>query len=44
MLQLIARIPADQFNDQPLTELYLLGYACSGQNSQKADTVPDADE
>ncbi|WP_294520188.1 type I-C CRISPR-associated protein Cas8c/Csd1 [uncultured Pseudoflavonifractor sp.] len=45
MLQLIARIPADQFNDQPLTELYLLGYACQrAEFFKKADTVPDADE
>lgn len=45
MLQIIARIPADQFNDQPLTELYLLGYACQrAEFFKKADAVPDADE
>jgi CRISPR-associated protein Csd1 len=38
MLQLIARIPAEQFNDQPLTELYLLGYAC-----QRAEFFKKAD-
>lgn len=32
MLQLIARIPAEQFSDQPLTELYLLGYACQRED------------
>lgn len=45
MLQLIARIPAEQFNDQPLTELYLLGYACQrAEFFKKANAVPDADE
>ena len=45
MLQLIARIPAEQFNDQPLTELYLLGYACQrAEFFKKAGAVPDADE
>ena len=39
MLQLIARIPAEQFNDQPLTELYLLGYAC-----QRADFFKGVEE
>ena len=38
MLRLIARIPAEQFNDQPLTELYLLGYAC-----QRAEFYKKAD-
>ena len=43
MLQLIARIPAEQFNDQPLTELYLLGYACQRADffRKKAKTNPD---
>lgn len=45
MLQIIARIPADQFNDQPLTELYLLGYACQrAEFFKKAGAVPDTDE
>lgn len=45
MLQIIARIPAEQFNDQPLTELYLLGYACQrAEFFKKAGAVPDADE
>ena len=39
MLQLIARIPTEQFNDQPLTELYLLGYACQrAEFYKKTDT------
>ena len=43
MLQLIARIPAEQFNDQPLTELYLLGYACQRADffRKKAKNNPD---
>lgn len=45
MLQIIARIPAEQFNDQPLTELYLLGYACQrAEFFKKAGAVPDTDE
>lgn len=45
MLQLIARIPAEQFNDQPLTELYLLGYACQrSEFYKKADATTKADE
>ena len=45
MLQLIARIPADQFSDQPLTELYLLGYACQrAEFFKKTDAAPDTDE
>lgn len=45
MLRLIARIPAEQFNDQPLTELYLLGYACQRAEFFKAkDATPAADE
>ena len=51
MLRLIARIPAEQFNDQPLTELYLLGYACQRTEFFKAkdakeakDATPTADE
>ena len=44
MLQLIARIPAEQFSDQPLTELYLLGYACQRaeffkKSSENSDTI-----
>ena len=31
MLQLIDRIPLEEFNDQPLSELYLLGYASQRQ-------------
>lgn len=31
MLQLIDRIPLEEFNDRPLTELYLLGYASQRQ-------------
>ena len=37
MLQLIARIPMEQFNDQPLTELYLLGYSCQRAEFFKKD-------
>lgn len=45
MLRLIARIPAEHFNDQPLTELYLLGYACQRAEFFKAkDATPAADE
>lgn len=51
MLQLIARIPADQFSDQPLTELYLLGYACQREDffekakaNKKAETTEAAEE
>ena len=32
MLKLIDRIPADEFNNEPLSELYMLGYA-----SQRAE-------
>ena len=39
MLKLISRIPMEEFNDQPLTELYLLGYAC-----QRADFFKKTDE
>ena len=42
MLRLITRIPAEQFNDQPLTELYLLGYACQRAEFFKAKEVKDA--
>ena len=42
MLRLIARIPAEQFNDQPLTELYLLGYACQRAEFFKAKEAKDA--
>ena len=31
MLRLIDRIPLEEFNDRPLTELYLLGYASQRQ-------------
>lgn len=39
MLQLIDRIPIDQYNDQPLNELYLLGYA-----SQQMEFFQKTDE
>lgn len=45
MLQLLARIPPEQFSDQPLTELYLLGYACQRADFFKktnADTAANA--
>ena len=38
MLQILARIPTSEFNDQPLSELYLLGYAC-----QRAEFFKKAD-
>ena len=45
MLQLIGRIPMEQFNDQPLTELYLLGYACQrAEFFKKADNAPATKE
>ena len=45
MLQLIARIPAEQFNAQPLTELYLLGYACQrAEFFKKADAIAATNE
>ena len=52
MLRLIARIPVEQFNDQPLTELYLLGYACQraeffkkdDANTTKTETPSDTDD
>lgn len=44
MLQLISRIPMEQFNEQPLTELYLLGYACQREEffKKKADKNAEA--
>lgn len=45
MLKLISRIPVEQFNDQPLTELYLLGYACQRADFfKKTDTASETDE
>ena len=51
MLQLIARIPVEQFNDQPLTELYLLGYTCQraeffkkADTNEKDEAMPDLDQ
>ena len=44
MLQLIARIPTEQFNDQPLTELYLLGYACQRAEFFKKAETPDTEK
>ena len=45
MLRLIARIPTEQFNDQPLSELYLLGYACQRAEFFKTrDAAPAAEE
>ena len=39
MLQLIDRIPAEQFNNQSLTELYLLGYASQREEFFKKSNV-----
>ncbi len=44
MLQLIDRIPAEQFNNQSLTELYLLGYASQREEFfKKANTNTEAE-
>lgn len=45
LLQLIDRIPMDQFNDQPLNELYLLGYASQrAEFFKKAESTASAKE
>ncbi len=43
MLQLISRIPMEQFNEQPLTELYLLGYACQREEFFKKKAAKNAE-
>lgn len=47
MLDLLAEIPMEDFNDKPLDELYLLGYASQRQEfftSRKNKTAGDGEE
>lgn len=45
MLRLIDRIPLEEFNDRPLSELYLLGYASQRQEFFKnAEAAKSGDQ